>query len=144
DTLRLHAAIEHAVSTGSGRANAPRHPIVALSRHEGRPLMAAVVPSDDVEAASAECAAVLYVVDPDQDLKTLIEPICAFYRLSPKETRLACALARGHSLAEAAAELHLREQTARTYLKQIFFKTDTNRQVELVRLLLLSAVRTST
>ena len=143
DTLRLHAAIEHAVSTGSGRSHAPGHPIVALSRREGRPLMAAVVPSDDVEAVSAECAAVVYVVDPDQDLKTLIEPICAFYRLSPKETRLACALARGSSLAEAAAELHLREQTARTYLKQIFFKTETNRQVELVRLLLLSAVRTT-
>ena len=143
DTLRLHAAIEHAVSTGSGRSQAPGHPIVALGRREGRPLMAAVVPSDDVEAASAECAAVVYVVDPDQDLKTLIEPICTFYRLSPKETRLACALARGSSLAEAAAELHLREQTARTYLKQIFFKTETNRQVELVRLLLLSAVRTT-
>ena len=105
--------------------------------------MAAVVPSDGVDVAGTECAAVLYVVDPDQDLKTLIEPICGFYRLSPKETRLACALARGRSLAEAAEELHLREQTARTYLKQIFLKTDTNRQVELVRLLLLSAVRTS-
>ena len=143
DTLWLHAAIEHAVSPASTGAGPSGHSIVALSRREGRPLMAAVVPSDDAEVGSAECAAVLYVVDPDQDLKKLIEPICGFYRLSPKETRLACALARGHSLAEAAAELNLREQTARTYLKQIFLKTDTNRQVELVRLLLLSAVRTT-
>ena len=144
ETLRLHTAIEHAVAPAFRGARPSGNQIVALSRREGRPLMAAVVPSDDVEAASADCAAVVYVVDPDQDLKTLIEPICSFYRLSPKETSLACALARGYSLAEAAAELHLRDQTARTYLKQIFLKTDTNRQVELVRLLLLSAVRTST
>ena len=144
DTLRLHAAIEQAVWRALGRTGRSDTPIVALSRREGRPLMAAVVPSDDVEVASAECAAIIYVVDPDQNLKTLIEPICAFYRLSPTETRLACILARGHSLTEAADELHVREQTARTYLKQIFLKTDTNRQVELVRLLLLSSVRTST
>lgn len=143
DTLRLHAAIEHAVRFSSAGAGRWDYPIVALSRSEGRPLMTAVVPSGDAEMARAECAAIIYVVDPDQDLKTLIEPICAFYRLSPGETRLACTLARGHSLAEAADELHVREQTARTYLKQIFLKTDTNRQVELVRLLLLSAVRTN-
>ena len=142
DTLRLHAAIEQAVLPAAARAGRANPPIVALARREGRPLMAAVLPSDDTEIASADCAAIIYVVDPDQDLQKLVEPICAFYRLSPVETRLACELARGHSLADAAEQLRVREQTARTYLKQIFLKTDTNRQVELVRLLLLSAVRT--
>jgi DNA-binding CsgD family transcriptional regulator len=39
--------------------------------------------------------------------------------------------------------MHVTEQTARSYLKQIFVKTETNRQAELVRLMLTSSVRTA-
>lgn len=138
DTLRLHAAIEQAVAS---EVQSERS-IMALHRRDGRPLMAAVMPNRDDKDEDAERGAIVFVVDPDQDLQTLVEPVCEFYGLSPSETRLACTLVRGLSLSEAAEELHVREQTARTYLKQIFSKTDTNRQVALVRLLLLSAVRT--
>jgi DNA-binding CsgD family transcriptional regulator len=41
-------------------------------------------------------------------------------------------------LAQAARVLHLSEQTARTYSKLIFAKTGTNRQADLVRLILTS------
>lgn len=139
DTLRLHAAIEQAVLPVHAWLDQPEHPIVALNRRNHRPLMAVVVPNE-ADGEGSDCAAIIYIVDPDQELQKLIEPVCKIYHLSPAETRLACMLAQGQSLAEAAERLHLQEQTARGYLKQIFWKTDTNRQVELVRVLLLSAV----
>ena len=52
-------------------------------------------------------------------------------------------LANGNSLVDSAKAMHVTEQTARSYLKQIFVKTETNRQAELVRLMLTSSVRTA-
>jgi DNA-binding CsgD family transcriptional regulator/PAS domain-containing protein len=142
NTMRLHAAIDDVVAPKL-QGSEPASRIVALPRRKGRALIAAVVANDDPKAASADCAIIIYIVDPDQDLQGLVEPVCTFYGLSPVETRLACLLATGCSLAAAAEQMHVREQTARTYLKQVFLKTDTHRQVQLVRLLLASAVRTA-
>jgi len=49
-------------------------------------------------------------------------------------------VAQGITLDEASARLGLRVETVRTRLKTIFEKTDTHRQADLVRLVLLSAV----
>jgi DNA-binding CsgD family transcriptional regulator/PAS domain-containing protein len=137
DTLRLQAAVEHVISAGSPDAAAP---VVALPRESRRPLMAAVVAADGhVDDAPA---AIVYLFDPEQDLCALIAPACQLYGLSPVETRLTCLLADGMSLGEAAGAMRVREMTARSYLKQVFLKTDTNRQAELVWLMLKSTVRT--
>ena len=40
----------------------------------------------------------------------------------------------------AAKRLGVQDQTARSYLKQIFAKTETNRQTDLLQLLLKSAI----
>lgn len=137
DTLRLQAAVEHVISAGARDAVAP---VVALPRAGRRPLMAAVMAADD--AGDEAAAAIVYLFDPEQDLCALIEPACRLYGLSPVETRLTCLLADGMSLADAATAIRVREMTARSYLKQVFLKTDTNRQAELVWLMLKSTVRT--
>ncbi len=139
DTMRLQAAIEHIC--GEARDHGMVLPIVALRRARGRPLMATVLPVPNAQPSPDEGSAILYVFDPEEDLSRLIEPACMFYGLSAGETRLTCRLANGGSLAQAAKALGLREQTARSYLKQIFLKTQTNRQAELVWLMLKSAVR---
>ena len=54
------------------------------------------------------------------------------YGLTPAEARLAEALLQGLSLREAAQQLRLSYETARTRLKQIFGKTGTHRQSELL------------
>lgn len=148
DTLRLQAALEHAISPPPGQAGRPVAPVVPLHRAHGRPLLAAIVVADGQLAdgqldVAGSSAAVIYVVDPDQDLRPVVEPACKYYGLSPVETRLACMLANGSSLADSAKAMHVTEQTARSYLKQIFVKTETNRQAELVRLMLTSSVRTA-
>jgi len=141
DTMRLQASIEH-VAHGGDHASMPS-PVVALSRTSGRPLLAAIVPSDRSETAPEDAAAIVHVFDPDHDLEPLLAPVCRLYGLSPVESRLASLLARGAALAEAATQMRVQEQTARSYLKQVFLKTDTNRQAQLVWLMLKSAVRTA-
>ncbi|MDT0575619.1 hypothetical protein RM533_05425 [Croceicoccus sp. F390] len=140
ETLRLQAAVEHVCAAGThSPGDGDIVPIVALQRGKRRPLTAAFVAATDPAAV-----AVVYLFDPEQDMTSLIEPACNLYRLSCSETKLACFLADGFTLTEAADALGVREQTARSYLKQIFLKTETNRQAQLVWLLLKSTVRTST
>nr|WP_047170042.1 LuxR family transcriptional regulator [Sphingomonas sp. Y57] len=58
------------------------------------------------------------------------------YGLSTSEAALALALARGRSIAEAAATLRLSLETARNYSKRIYAKTGTRGQGDLVRVVL--------
>ncbi|UXJ50283.1 helix-turn-helix transcriptional regulator [Pseudomonas citronellolis] len=68
---------------------------------------------------------------PEHQLMTLLG-------LTQTEAGLAVQLAQGRTLVEAAQALGLTEQTVRTYSKQIFAKTGTRRQADLVRLILTS------
>lgn len=77
------------------------------------------------------------------DARTAIdsaESLAEMFRLTGSEARLALALGRGHTLAEAAQLMGITLQTARTYSKRIFQKTGTRRQAELVRVLLTSTL----
>jgi DNA-binding CsgD family transcriptional regulator len=55
------------------------------------------------------------------------------FDLIPSEARLALALSRGMSIAEAAGELGLTVESARTYSKRIYAKTGARGQADLVR-----------
>jgi DNA-binding CsgD family transcriptional regulator/PAS domain-containing protein len=138
DALKLEVAIEHVRSRDSDQVE---DPVVALKRrHPLRPLLVCVSPAGD-QSNPCDASAILRIIDPDREVQPLLEPVCSHYRLSPVETRLACLLARGLTIEAAAETLRIKPQTARSYLKQIFLKTDTNRQSELVRMLLTSTVR---
>lgn len=54
------------------------------------------------------------------------------YNLSPSETRLTRYLAEGFELKRAAFEMGVSYETARWYLKSVFEKTGTHRQIDLV------------
>jgi DNA-binding CsgD family transcriptional regulator len=140
DTLRLHAAVEH-FSTDIGRREG-MNPVLPVVRQGRRPLTITLAPAPPQRGTCCDGTSVVaYVIDPEQDLTGKIEPACLLYGLSHRETKLTCALVDGLSLGAAAERLRLQEQTARSYLKQIFAKTDTKRQSELVLLMLKSAVR---
>jgi DNA-binding CsgD family transcriptional regulator len=61
------------------------------------------------------------------------EQLGELFDLIPSEARLALALTRGMSLAEAAGELGLTVESARTYSKRIYAKTGARGQADLVR-----------
>lgn len=143
--MRLQVAIHHVGAELERDAAGPRRaPILELRRSGARrPLIATVLPVRPAPVEPADAAIVLYVINPDADLARLVTPVCKLYALSPVECRLVVQLAMGATLAEAAISMRVKEQTARAYLKQIFVKTGTNRQTDLVRLMLSSMVNVS-
>ena len=60
------------------------------------------------------------------------------FGLTESESRLASAIASGDSIDGAAESMGVTVSTARTYLKQVFAKTGTSRQGDLVRMVLTS------
>ena len=58
--------------------------------------------------------------------------LCSVYDLTAAEAELAALLCEGETLAAAADFRGVKLNTARTQLKQVFSKTRTNRQAELV------------
>lgn len=117
---------------------------VVLQRRGRRPLAALVsqLPSPAVPRASSPAVIVL-VADGESGAEVSPALLQHLYGLTPAEARLACLLSTGMSLAEAAERSQVKVQTARTQLKQVFAKTDTHRQAELVSLLLRSRLPVS-
>jgi DNA-binding CsgD family transcriptional regulator len=139
--MALQVAINDAVAGGLGDPASRRMPILSLrsARHE-RPMIVSVVPCESRGAEAADAAAIIYALHPDAAQTTQLSAVCKLYGLSQVETRLALLIVEGASLQKAAEALHIKEQTARSYLKQIFLKTDTCRQADLVRVILTSAL----
>lgn len=134
-----HALLEaiREQATGDGRSDAVT--AVSLSRPSMRhPLLAIAMPLDPQPTTPDRASVVLFVTDPDRPPALDAEVVARLYGLSGAESRLACMLATGRDLADAARVLQITMETARTYLKRIFAKTQTRRQAELVRLILAS------
>jgi DNA-binding CsgD family transcriptional regulator len=68
------------------------------------------------------------------------DQLAQLFGLSPSEARLALALSRGMSIAEAAGELGLTVGTARVYSKKIYAKTGARGQPDLVRFVMRSVL----
>lgn len=135
ETQALHAAIRaQAMAGGSEEAVTA----VSLTRPSMRhPLLVIVTPLG-TEPADGGGSVALFVADPARPPALDAEVIGRLYGLTGAESRLACSLASGHDLADAAGALNVTMESARTYLKRIFVKTDTRRQAELVCLILAS------
>ena len=56
----------------------------------------------------------------------------AAYALTPAQSRVALAIYRGATMKEAATQLQIAESTVRTHLNEVYAKTGTSRQAQLV------------
>jgi len=81
-----------------------------------------------------QAVAVIYLSDPDIRQETSTALLQRLFALTLAEARLLQALIDRASLKDAAEANGITEGTARGYLKQIFSKTHTNSQIELIRL----------
>lgn len=84
-------------------------------------------------------ALALLLDDPARDIAPEIRDNARQHGLTAVETELACRLADGRTVDEAASDQRISVHTARKYLQQIFAKTSTSRQAELVRVLISGA-----
>ena len=142
ETDALENLISGAASTARGEGDSPGGTL-PVSRASGqRPLSVLVSPMRAPSAIPGHrrIAAALFISDPESVVPANEERLLQLYGLTRAESRLAAKIAQGRSLEEAAAMLNITTQTARGYIKRILCKTGTKRQVELVRLLLLSPV----
>jgi DNA-binding CsgD family transcriptional regulator len=83
----------------------------------------------------APARAMVSVIDPARTRMPATQLLIELYHLAPNEARLAGLLAEGRSLDDAADKMRITRGHARQRLKNIFQKTDTARQGELVALL---------
>jgi DNA-binding CsgD family transcriptional regulator len=92
-----------------------------------------------VVALPARGHALLVLIDPARD-KTAIEPhlLEALFGLTPAEARVVGHLATGLALEQVCALLGISVATGRTHLRHVFDKTGTERQGELISLVLSS------
>ena len=80
--------------------------------------------------------AVLFLSDPQRPQEAPAELLQRLYGLTLAEARVLEALVAGHNLKGMAAELSITRETVRSHLKSIFDKTNTRRQIDLVKLVL--------
>lgn len=130
DAVRLQTAIRH--DNGSG----DRFRVLLLHRARARPLIAVVTSLGSPPDPLGDPALALYMIDPDRDSRAMVDALCRAHGLTATEAALAAHLAEGATVEDAASRMHIQTQTARAYLKQVFAKTGTHRQAELVRSIL--------
>ena len=80
--------------------------------------------------------AVLFLSDPQRPQEAPAELLQRLYGLTPAEARVLEALVAGHNLKGAAAGLGIAYETVRSHMKSIFDKTNTRRQIDVVKLVL--------
>ena len=142
DTVNLQAALNYAISADRRQKSKLLHaPLMRLRREGGSALIASVLPAPSSPDEPSDAAVIMYIVDPKLDTANVLAPFCRLHGLSPVETTLACHIAAGEPIAAAAQKMHIKVQTARSYLKQIFLKTATKRQAELVAMIFSSLIR---
>lgn len=133
DTQTLLNAI--ALTTASDAE--ARERAMFVDRESGeRPLSCVIqrFASDGVEAGRAA----VFVTDPERSPTVEPDVLAGLFDLTASESRLLSYLVASGRLEQAAEEANLTLSTARTYLKQIFAKTGTGRQGELIQMVLLS------
>ncbi len=113
--------------------------VMQVTRPSGRRAFALMVaPLLDAPSGSAagEAVSVAFIGDPDAGPVTTTEVLEQLYALTHAEAELVRMLSEGRSLDEVATARGVTMNTVRSQLKQVFSKTDTKRQGELVRLVL--------
>jgi DNA-binding CsgD family transcriptional regulator len=158
DNTRLQALIARAVGSGELAAPERRSPgedgLGRRSLGEGGRSMRAQRPSGRrpygflvapllqrerdgaVDRAAFRPAVCIVIADPDGARTLPLERLQDAFDLTEAEGRLAARLAAGEGLRSAAHSLGITYGTARARLAEIFQKTDTRRQGELINLLL--------
>jgi DNA-binding CsgD family transcriptional regulator len=134
---QLEGHIRAAASTAP-RPGEEAGAIVILPRERGLPMPLLIFPLRGGEAGPepGDPAAVLFVSDPETSFGINERNIAHVYGLTPAEARLLNALLEGRRLSDYAKETGITLNTAKTYLRQLFDKTGSARQADLLRLIL--------
>ena len=132
EAIELRRLVHEAVTTGEGGA-------MLLSRPSDKRPITVVVASfrnTPTNYGRHSATAAMFVADPEFEVRGIAEALRSLYSLTHAEARLAEVLVNGHSLDQIADLLGITKETVRWQIKHVFAKTGTNRQADLIRLLL--------
>ncbi len=142
ESERLLATIADMAQRQCAASDAPVYDLLSVARDgDDVPLTVIVRPGPDFGPATSPLQRSAIVVARDPAWAPLLPPqtLLALFSLSKAEAALASELVRGASLEDAAADLAISRNTAKSQLQAIFQKTGTKRQSDLIRLVLNSA-----
>ena len=133
-------ALRRLIANGFKTVPDGRHPTtLKLCRPDERqPISVTVIPAAALGSTSGTGSryVMLLVSDPEHRSLSRFETLRDRYGLTKSEARLAEMIAAGHTLATAAEHRGVAIGTVRNQIKQVFQKTQTHRQSELLSLLL--------
>jgi DNA-binding CsgD family transcriptional regulator len=132
---RLETLIGQAAGRGGGSRTGGSMALPTPSRVLPLSLIIAPLRSDRLTTPDGPCVMVC-VTDPAAGVSPPAQQLAAVFRLTPAEGRVALALFEGATPREAAAALGLSPHTIHVHLAHIFEKTATNRQTELIQLMM--------
>jgi DNA-binding CsgD family transcriptional regulator len=103
-----------------------------------RPYVVHVLPLHraTTDEISSEARALVLIIDPDQEPDAAAVLLRRLYGLTKAEADVALRMMHGADPKQISDELSVSLTTVRTHLQHVFDKTETHRQAELVRLLL--------
>jgi DNA-binding CsgD family transcriptional regulator len=134
ETAELGRLIANAALCANARTSVPGGTLALSRPGKSRKLSVFVAPFRSEQHIIARAPSVVVLVndpDPPQEAHDLF---ARCYGLTPREAALTMLLANGCDLRDAADRLRMSSVTARSHLRQIFAKTETHRQAELVSL----------
>ena len=132
--MRLSAAVS---TIAQRRSTQPR----AISISSDPWLSLLLVPITNPIASTGRTAVMTaFLQDDENSVVDRHEQIAELFGLLPSEARLAVAICRGASIAEAALEMGITEATARNYSKRIYGKMGARGQADVVRFVLTSVL----
>lgn len=111
---------------------------LAVDREEGHPLILQL--SSISLPGSNTRHAIALVVDPDRQADISAEVLASLFGCTSAEARLAAALVAGKRLDEIGEEFGVKQTTITFHLQNLFQKTHTHRQADLVALLIRATI----
>ncbi|WP_019567917.1 response regulator [Thioalkalivibrio sp. ALMg13-2] len=141
DARRLRQALRQVLDAGETSSDAIECMRLTRDGHQ-RDLLAMIYPlphnhgdGNDTHG-DKDPAAVILLSDPEQRARLPGDALARLFDLTPTEARIALALADGLRPADIAREMDISSTTVTFHLRNLFQKTDTHRQAELVALVL--------
>ncbi|WP_419799524.1 MAG: response regulator [Terasakiella sp.] len=139
ETKNLHALIgDAAIDLGDGDQREGGAMTVSRPSYR-RSFSLLVVPLPDEDVSRDHGNVAVFINDPERHNEPPTNVLARLYGLTEAEARLLQALIVGKKLETFADEVGVSMNTVRSHLKQVFRKTGTNRQPELVSLVMNSS-----
>lgn len=125
------------LAAGIGQGMSAGGSLHLSTRSEGRELRLTAIPfAASLPGRGVQLAALVFVTDTDTRPQSRAAAMRALFALTPTETRVADLLLEGLEIREIASRLGLTVETSRFHVKRLLAKTGTNRQTELLKLML--------